>query len=100
MALQGDHSTVRTHTHTPPIVWQAAGKRRKPQPPNPPSPTLDFKIKIKEVKVPKVPKCYHYVRFEAFTAVTMKNGVFWDVFTRVTRHNIPEDTILHVTIKL
>jgi hypothetical protein len=22
---------------------------------------------------------YHYVRFEVFTAVTMKNGVFWDV---------------------
>jgi hypothetical protein len=21
----------------------------------------------------------HYVRFEVFTAVTMKNGVFWDV---------------------
>jgi hypothetical protein len=24
-------------------------------------------------------QCYEYVRFEVFTAVTMKNGVFWDV---------------------
>jgi hypothetical protein len=29
------------------------------------------------------------VRFEVFTAVTMKNGVFW-----ATRRNNPEDTIL------
>jgi hypothetical protein len=53
------------------------------------------------------------VRFEVFTAVTMKNAVFWDValcrsselnrcfrgtsvqFTRSTRHHIPEDGILH-----
>jgi hypothetical protein len=36
------------------------------------------------------------VRFEASRAVTMKNGVFWDVtpYTRATRRNIPEDTIL------
>jgi hypothetical protein len=43
------------------------------------------------------------VRFEVFTAVTMKNGVFWDVMscgsckkflTRAIRHNIPEDVIL------
>jgi hypothetical protein len=33
------------------------------------------------------------VRFEVFTAVTMKNGVFW-VVTRATRRNNPEDTIL------
>jgi hypothetical protein len=36
------------------------------------------------------------VRFEVFTAMTMKNGVFWDVtpfVTRATRRNIPEDTI-------
>jgi hypothetical protein len=39
------------------------------------------------------------VRFEVFTEVTMKNGVFWDVMpcghTRATRRNFPEDTILH-----
>jgi hypothetical protein len=42
------------------------------------------------------------VRFEVFTAVTMKNGVLWvitpcgswKVRTRATRHNNPEDTIL------
>jgi hypothetical protein len=38
-----------------------------------------------------------FVRFEVFTAVTMKNGVFWVVTpcTRATRRNNPEDTILH-----
>jgi hypothetical protein len=35
-----------------------------------------------------------YVRFEVFTAVTMKNGVFWVVTPRATRRNNPEDTIL------
>jgi hypothetical protein len=30
------------------------------------------------------------VRFEVSTAVTMKNGVLWDV-TRATWRNIPED---------
>jgi hypothetical protein len=35
------------------------------------------------------------VRFEVFTAVTMKNGVFWVVTTRATRRNNPEDTIPH-----
>jgi hypothetical protein len=34
------------------------------------------------------------VRFEVFMAVTMKNGVSWDV-TRATWRNIPEDMILH-----
>jgi hypothetical protein len=40
-----------------------------------------------------------YVRFEVFTAVTMKNGVFWVVvvvLTRATRRNNPEDTILYL----
>jgi hypothetical protein len=32
------------------------------------------------------------VGFEVFTAVTMKNGVFWDEPHGV---NIPEDAILH-----
>jgi hypothetical protein len=51
------------------------------------------------------------VKIEVFTAVTMKNVVFWDVaqctscvnkrfrgasvHTRSTRHHIPEDDILH-----
>jgi hypothetical protein len=39
------------------------------------------------------------LRFEVFTAVTMKNDVFWDVTpcgscTRATQRNIPEDSIL------
>jgi hypothetical protein len=37
-----------------------------------------------------------HVRFEVFTAVTMKNGVFWVVLTRATRRNNPEDTILDI----
>jgi hypothetical protein len=38
-------------------------------------------------------KLKHFVRFEVFTAVTMKNGVFW-VLTRATRRKNPEYTIL------
>jgi hypothetical protein len=42
------------------------------------------------------------VRTRNFTAVTMKNGVFWDItpcgswksYTIATRRNIPEDAIL------
>jgi hypothetical protein len=44
-----------------------------------------------------------HVRFEVLTAVTMKNGVFWDVtpvLTRATRRNIPEDDILHLSRRL
>jgi hypothetical protein len=45
-----------------------------------------------------------HVKFEVFMAVTMKNGVFWNVtpcgscknLTRATRRNIPEDTILDI----
>jgi hypothetical protein len=33
-----------------------------------------------------------YVRLEVFTAVTMQNGVFWDV-TPCGSCNIPENTI-------
>jgi hypothetical protein len=44
-----------------------------------------------------------FVRFEVFTAVTMKNGVFWVVtpcgLTRATRRNNPEDTILNSIFK-
>jgi hypothetical protein len=29
--------------------------------------------------------CLNYVRLEVFTAVTMKNGVFWNVKTRGSR---------------
>jgi hypothetical protein len=63
---------------------------------------------------------YKPARFEVFTAVAMKNGVFWDVTpcgstdpdeggekflrnvgsSRTTRRNIPEDTILHTNLQL
>jgi hypothetical protein len=57
-----------------------------------------------------------HVRFEVFKAVTMKNGVFWDVTpcgscknrrssetsvpTRTTRRSIPEDIIIHVVFRI
>jgi hypothetical protein len=34
--------------------------------------------------------------FYVFTAVTMKDVVFWDVTPRAARRNIPEDGIPHV----
>jgi hypothetical protein len=43
------------------------------------------------------PAGQRYVIFEVFTAVTMKNAVFWDVtvaLTRATRRNILEGGIL------
>jgi hypothetical protein len=48
-----------------------------------------------------------YVRFEVFTAVTMKNAVFRNVtpcgccfLTRVIQRNIPEDAILQISFVL
>jgi hypothetical protein len=52
---------------------------------------------------------YWYVRFEVFTAVTMKKAVFWDVApcrsssetsvnTTSTRYHIPEDCFLQILI--
>jgi hypothetical protein len=32
-----------------------------------------------------------FVRFEVFTAVTMKNGVFWDVTPRLVRTDVSEE---------
>jgi hypothetical protein len=32
------------------------------------------------------PAGYFYVRFEVFTAVTMKNALFWDIKTRFVPH--------------
>jgi hypothetical protein len=29
---------------------------------------------------------YEYVKFEVFTAVTMKNAVFWDINAQLVRH--------------
>jgi predicted oxidoreductase len=43
---------------------------------------------------------FYCVRFEAFTTVTMKNGIFWDVFLRsvcqllVTANAVPSSPIL------
>jgi hypothetical protein len=60
-------------------------------------------------------KVLNYVTFEIFTAVTMKNAVFWDVtscgscknrrssetlaLTRAARRNIPEYTILQLIFR-
>jgi hypothetical protein len=37
------------------------------------------KAKNKVRRIPTDEEVNHCVRFEVFTAVTMKNGVFWDV---------------------
>jgi hypothetical protein len=39
-------------------------------------------------RLPKMEKIkdLFYVRFEVFTAVTMKNGVFWDIKTQFVLH--------------
>jgi hypothetical protein len=46
-----------------------------------------------------------HIRFEAFTAVTMENAVFWDVVlcrscvlvqARSIQRHIPEDGVLHL----
>jgi hypothetical protein len=66
---------------------------------------------VLNVKPMKMSRC---IRFEVFTAVTMKNSVFWDVtpcgscknrrssetsiLTRATQRDIPEDGILHVSM--
>jgi hypothetical protein len=34
---------------------------------------------VNRILVPLLCNYYYYLRFEVFTAVTMKNGVFWDV---------------------
>jgi hypothetical protein len=39
----------------------------------------------------------HYVRFEVFTAVTMKNGVFWDVKTQFVLHRRHITSLLQST---
>jgi hypothetical protein len=38
------------------------------------------------------------VRFEVFMAMTMKVVVFWDVITRATQHNNPEDDIFTANV--
>jgi hypothetical protein len=37
-------------------------------------------------KLPEFPLFFGFVRFESFTAVTMKNGVFWDIKTQFVLH--------------
>jgi hypothetical protein len=51
---------------------------------------------MRETGIAEIGTTYFFVRFEVFTAVTMKNGVFW-VLTRATRRNNPEDTILFIS---
>jgi hypothetical protein len=83
-------------------------------------------IKIRKVGLSPLNNCMFkeimlgYVRFEVFTAVTMKNGVFWDappcgscknrrlmealissetwVLTRSTRPNIQKNVILYASL--
>jgi hypothetical protein len=63
--------------------------------------TLAFLFRILKKKycfeqLPKEVLGTQYVGFEVFTAVTIKNAVFWDVAQcgSVLTHHIPEDGIL------
>jgi hypothetical protein len=40
---------------------------------------MEIQIKVVYMEGPKVAKPLYIVRFEVFTVVTMKNGVFWVV---------------------
>jgi hypothetical protein len=51
------------------------------------------------VSMSNLPIDENYVRFEVFTAVTMKNDLFWNVTLcgscRATRHKISNNAIIH-----